>query len=211
MPTLVRSPKRVSKSRPVQFRRLEDSLYRISLTQYHEMIRRGILTADDRVELLEGCLVKKMAKNPPHAAVSEALREILPTLLPSGWCLRSQNPITVPESDSEPEPDIVVVQGKWRTFIERHPQPEEFGIAIEVSDTSLRHDRGWKRRIYERARIETYWIVNLVDRTLEVFTDLSDSGTPTYQKHDVYSERQRVPIVLHGKKVATLLVSDVLP
>ena len=211
MPTLTRRSAQPAKPRSVRsFPSLEKSLYRISVSQYHEMIRQGILTASDQVELLEGCLVKKMAKNPPHAAVNEALREILPTMLPAGWCVRSQNPVTL--SDSEPEPDLVVVEGKCRTFSSRHPKPEEFGIAIEVADSSLKRDKERKRRIYARAKIETYWIVNLVDRTVEVFSDVNDSPTsPNYRQHQVYTERQRVPVVLHGKKVAALLVGDFLP
>src|SRR5919106_6095054 len=82
-------------------------IWRFNVDQYHAMIRTGILTEDDPVELLEGWLVTKMPKNPRHGVVTQQTREALARVLPSGWYVNTQEPITT--VDSEPEPDIAVV------------------------------------------------------------------------------------------------------
>src|SRR6476469_4194244 len=80
-----------------------EPIFRLTVAQYHEMIRRGILAADDPIELLEGWLITKMSKNPPHRIATKKLLRALERLIPSGWYVDSQEPITT--IDSEPEPD----------------------------------------------------------------------------------------------------------
>src|SRR5437868_102053 len=84
-------------------------VWRLSVAQYHAMADAGILTEDDPVELLEGWLVRKMTKKPPHPVVTDLIREAVRRLLPAGWYVSGQNPLTL--ETSEPEPDVVVVQG----------------------------------------------------------------------------------------------------
>src|SRR5689334_21534048 len=84
-------------------------VYRLSVEQYHEMIRNGIFKSGDRVELLEGILVPKMTKKPPHTFASQVLIDLLPPMLPPGWFFNSQEPLTTAES--EPEPDAALVRG----------------------------------------------------------------------------------------------------
>lgn len=81
----------------------------LSVAQYHELIRAGILTEDAPVELLEGRLVTKMPKDPPHRLATGLLREALQKVVPEGWYVDSQEPVTL--SDGEPEPDVMVVRG----------------------------------------------------------------------------------------------------
>jgi Uma2 family endonuclease len=145
-----------------------DLIWRLSIEQYHAIIQAGILTDDDSVELLEGWLVFKMPKNPPHRATTRLVRTALENILPAGWYVDSQEPITL--SNSEPEPDIVVVRGDTRQYLDRHPGAEDIALIIEVSDTTLQRDRTVKKRIYARAGISIYWIVNLVEGLVEVYS-----------------------------------------
>jgi len=145
-----------------------DLILRLSIEQYHAIIQAGILTSDDSVELLEGWLVFKRPKNPPHRVTTRLVRTALENILPRGWYVDSQEPIAL--SNSEPEPDIVVVRGDTRQYLDRHPGAEDIALIIEVSDTTLQRDRTVKKRIYARAGISIYWIVNLVEEQVEVYS-----------------------------------------
>src|SRR5262245_49846698 len=100
----------------------DEPVWRLTVEQYHEMLRAGILHDGCPVELLEGVLVAKMTKYPPHTPATQLLREALAHLLPDGWFVNDQEPITT--LDSEPEPDVSVVRGRRRDFQDRHPGPE---------------------------------------------------------------------------------------
>lgn len=142
-------------------------ILRLSVARYHAMRDAGILTEADRVELLGGLLVPKMTKNPPHSLATELVRRALANVVPPGWYVRIQEPVTT--SDSEPEPDLAVVRGDPRDYAERHPRGGDVGIVVEVAAESLNRDRTDKRRIYAQAGIETYWVVNLREALVEVY------------------------------------------
>src|SRR3954453_11490344 len=107
-----------------------EPIWRLSVDRYHAMIASGILTEDDRVELLDGMLVEKITKNPPHTVATDLTRRILEAMIPPGWCVRIQEPVTLAES--EPEPDLAIVRGTIRDFNNRHPAAAEVGLAVEV-------------------------------------------------------------------------------
>lgn len=195
-----------------------DELLRLSVEQYHAMAAAGILAPDDRVELLEGWLVRKMTKSPEHVTGSDDLRDALVRTIPHGWHVRSQDPIDV--GDSEPEPDQTVARGTRSLYRKRHPGPADIGLVAEVADSSLRRDREWKMRIYARARIPVYWLINLVDRTVEVFTDPSGpissdraaaGNEPVYRTRAVYRAGERVPLALDGAVVGEVPVDALFP
>ena len=144
-------------------------IWRLSVEQYHRMIRFGILTDDDPVELLAGWLITKMPKNPPHRLSTQLTREAIARLLPPGWYADAQKPITT--DDSEPEPDVVVVRGERRDYRDHHLRERDVTLVVEVADTTLQRDRTLKKRLDARAGIPTYWIVNLADNRLEVYTE----------------------------------------
>ena len=146
-----------------------DMLWRLSVAQYHTMLQVGILEEGDRLELLEGILVAKMTKNPPHRISTKLIREALENITPDGWYVDSQEPITL--VDSEPEPDVVIIRGKTTDYRDRHPVAADVVLVIEVADSTLERDRTSKQRIYARAGIAIYWILNLRDRQLEVYTE----------------------------------------
>jgi len=188
-----------------------EDLWRFSVRQYHAMIRAGILTEDDPVELLEGMLVTKMAKNPPHRLATRLTRRALEALLPEGWFVDVQEPITT--EDSEPEPDLAVVRGTERDYAERHPGPEDLALVVEVADSSLQRDRTLKRRLYAAAGIPVYWVLNLAERQLEVYTGptTSEADVPDYQHRQDCSPEDEVAIILDGTEFGRVTVRDLLP
>lgn len=187
-----------------------EPIWRITVDQYDEMIRAGILTADDPVELLEGWLVQKMPKNDPHILAGKLLRHELELLTPTGWHVATQDPIRL--SDSQPEPDASIVRGSPRDYATSKPTPELVGLVVEVSDSSLEKDRVRKKMMYAREGIEVYWVVNLPNRVIEVFSEpTGPTKRPDFRQHLTFSEKQRVPVSLQGKKVGSILVADVLP
>ena len=183
---------------------------RFSVEEYHELIRTGILRSGDPIELLEGVLVTKATKYPPHVLASGLMRDALESAVPEDWFIRAQDPLTT--DDSEPEPDAMVVRGKRRDYTNRHPNPSEIALVVEVSDVSLAQDRGPKKRLYARANVQIYWIVNLVDRQVEIYTDpTGPAEVPDYREQVVYAATDSVPLVIEGNEVTQLAVRDLLP
>ncbi|MEG4849518.1 Uma2 family endonuclease [Microcoleus sp. B5-D4] len=187
-----------------------DLIWRLSIEQYHAIIQAGILTDDDSVELLEGWLVFKMPKNPPHRVTTRLVRTALENILPAGWYVDSQEPITL--SNSEPEPDIVVVRGDTRQYLDRHPGAEDIALIIEVSDTTLQRDRTVKKRIYARAGIAIYWIVNLVEGLVEVYSQpLVEVEQPDYSQRLDFGRSAVIPIIIEGIEIGAIAVDALLP
>jgi Uma2 family endonuclease len=139
-------------------------LHPLSVEDYHRMIGAGILTKDDRIELLDGMLVEKVTENPPHRAVVDRLNRHFARGVSDDLMVRVGGPITLPPR-SEPEPDLAVINAADVNFA-AHPGTAH--LLIEVSDSSRRIDRGRKLAIYARAGLPEYWIVDLVECCVEV-------------------------------------------
>lgn len=189
---------------------IPEKLARISVEQYHRMIDTGILTGTDRIELLDGLLVKKMPNNPLHAGTLQLLFAILNKILPSELGhLRAQLPITL--AQSEPEPDIAWVKGKELDYLQRHPGVSEILVLIELADTTLKLDETTKKEVYAEAGISQYWIVNLQQKLVECFTLPSGpQGKPSYLKHETYSRHDHIPVIIDDKQLALVTVADFL-
>ena len=183
--------------------------HRFTVEQYEQMGEIGVLTPNDRVELLEGWIVDKMTQTPPHNAVIDFVRASLETLLPQEWCVREQKAIRL--TRSAPEPDLVVVQGPVSRYVRRHPTPEDIAIVIEVSDTTLTEDRTRKSRIYAQARIGEYWIVNLVESQLEVYTQPKGGKSAAYRDRQDYARQEAMPLVVAGRELGKIAVRDLFP
>ena len=182
---------------------------RLTVAEYHKLINVGILTEHDRVELLEGHMVNKISQSPPHSNSGTNAEESLRDHLPQGWRLRAEKPITL--ADSEPEPDIVIARGVRSTFSNRHPGPGDIGLVVEVCDSSLAVDRTDMVRIYARANLPIYWIINVVDQQVEVYTGPRPNDTvPSYATRTDYHVGDSVPFLLDGQLVAQLPVADLL-
>jgi Uma2 family endonuclease len=185
-----------------------DSVFRLSVDDYQEMGDRGILTPDDRVELLDGYLVVKPMQNSPHATAVTRLTKWMARKTPPGWEPRSQLPVTL--SVSVPEPDGVFARGDDTTYAKRHPLPAEIGLVVEVSDSTLAIDRDAKALIYARDGLPVYWIVNVVDLQVEVLTD-PDTATGQYLITTIFKPGDTLSVVLDGVAVGDVAVDDLLP
>ena len=141
---------------------------RFSVAEYHRLIDAGVFEGDERVELLEGSIATKMTRKPPHDAAVAQLAELLRAVLPPTHHIRVQSAVTT--ADSEPEPDIAVVRGRALDYRERHPGPGDIALLVEVADSSVERDRA-KARIYARAGVGAYWLVNLVDKWIEEYAE----------------------------------------
>lgn len=185
-------------------------IWRLTVEQYHQMIGAGVLTDGDSVELLEGWLVAKMTIKPPHALATELTRDKLASIIGDEWFVNSQQPIST--QDSEPEPDVTVIRGARREFADRHPGPADVGLVVEVADVTLNRDRRIKKSIYARAGIPCYWIVNLLDRKIEVCYDpTGPAANPDYRCNKEFHTQDDVPVVLDGREIARITVSELLP
>ena len=185
-------------------------LYRLSVDQYHEMARAGVFAEDQRVELLEGLLVRKMTKNPPHVISLKRLVKLLSALLADNWHLATQDPLSLDRS--EPEPDLTLIRGSEDDYREHHPGPADCGLIVEVSDSTLRTDRDDKKTIYARNGITEYWIVNLIERQIEVYSQPSGLAEfPDYGSREDYKPGDVVPVNLDRTETGTISVDDVLP
>jgi len=188
----------------------DDFIWRLSVGQYHEMIRTGILTADDPVELLAGWLVYKMPKNPPHRIATRLAQQALEAVAPAGWYVDAQEPITL--NDSEPEPDVMIVRGETRDYRDRHPGPEDVTLIVEVADSTLERDRGVKRLAYARAGIPVYWIINLLEKIVEVYCEPSGMAEDAdYTLRRDYGLADSVPVMIDGIETGRVAVLDLLP
>lgn len=186
-----------------------EPVWRLTLAHYHAMVRSQILTEADPLEFLDGFLVPKMIKNPPHRLSTGLFQDFLSDFLPPHTHLNVQEPITL--ETSEPEPDLAVVQGKRRDYRDRHPSASEVLLVVEVADATLERDRGLKQRLYAAAGIAHYWILNLVDRQLECYAKpaigaAAQGSNPEpaaiYQQCDILTESSQIvlPWVVEGDR-----------
>jgi Uma2 family endonuclease len=186
------------------------SMYPCSVERYHAMVRAGILTDEDRVELLEGAIVEKHRKTPAHSFSTRTVREELQRLYLPKCFVGCQDPVTT--EDSEPEPDVSVIRGKIRDYSERHPLAAEVSLVVEVADSTLERDQSLKKRIYARAGVPVYWIVNLIDHQIEVYTgSTASSKQPGYRQRCDYRSDDLLPVVIDCKEIGRLNVADLLP
>lgn len=141
------------------------SVRRWTRVEYERLVDLGVFDREP-LELLGGQLIVAEPQGPYHASAIAAIADTLRAALPAGWSVREEKPVAL-DDESEPEPDIVVVPGAQRDYETAHPTRPV--LTIEVAHSSLGFDRVAKASFYARAGIEDYWIVNLVDRVLEVY------------------------------------------
>jgi Uma2 family endonuclease len=135
--------------------------------EYEKMVAEGLF-AGERVELLDGVIVEMSPQDPRHAGAVQRLTRVLGRALAGRADVRVQLPLAVSE-DSLPEPDTALVA--LRDFDQAHPT--KAFLVVEVAEASLRKDRTVKAALYARAGVPEYWVVNLVERAVEVHTDAS--------------------------------------
>jgi Uma2 family endonuclease len=184
------------------------TFYRFSVEQYHRMDELGFF-ANARVELLEGCLVRKEPLHPLHELAMLTACDVFDEL-PGGWRLRFQAPITL--ADSEPEPAVAVVTAESEHHAERYPGAGEVAFALEVAAAAtVELHRVTMGRIYARAGIPVYWLVNLPQQQLEVYTQPHRGNPPAYRKRQVYGAADSAMLPIGTTLVGPIAVADLLP
>jgi Uma2 family endonuclease len=200
------APTQPNVSSPPPFR--TPPIHRITVDEYERIIASGALEDPGRVELIDGYMVDKMGKNAEHGYATKQVPKALESRLPAGWTSRKEEPVRIPEFD-EPEPDVTIVRGSDADYRHRIPTPEDVALPVEVSETTLRQDRGKKRTAYARAGLPVDWIVNLFDRQVEVYTRPVKEGR--YRSRKDYKPGQQVPVVIDGQQLPPIAVDDILP
>src|SRR5213593_3516139 len=178
--------------------------------EYERLIDIGVFRADEPLELLGGELIVSEPQNSAHYTAIGLVEDALRVALEPGWLVRSQGPIAL-DDESEPEPDVAVTHGARRSYSRQHPSRP--ALVVEVAESSLALDREHKGSLYARARLEDYWLVNLVDRVLEVYRrPVPDPSSPfgwRYASKEVLSAASFVALL--AAPGARVLVSDLLP
>jgi len=171
--------------------------------EYDRMVEAGIIGPEDRVELIEGEILTMSPQKSPHATGVQLAGDVLQEVFGQGFVVRRQLPLAL-AADSEPEPDVAVVEGAPRDYRDAHPSTAI--LIVEVAEASLVYDRTVKKHLYAAAGIPEYWIVNLPDRVLEVYREPLGSDYRSrlvLRPDDAVSPRVRPE--------ARILAADLLP
>jgi Uma2 family endonuclease len=142
------------------------TLMKWSLEDYHNLIDNGVL-ANKNVELLEGELVEMPPESPLHTYITVNSSNYLREKLKGLAIIREAHPITL--SNSEPEPDIAIVKAHSYNYKNRHPFSEDIFLLIEISNKTLSYDLNEKKKIYAKEGIKEYWVVDINNRQIHVF------------------------------------------
>ena len=145
-----------------------------TVTEYHQMIAAGVLTKEDRVELLNGEIVEMSPINPSHAAAVDRISRLFHRRAGDEVLVRGQNPVTL-DDYSEPEPDLSIVVFRPDFYALSHPRPADVLLLIEVAESSGQKDRLTKQPAYAASGIREYWIVDLPQDLIEVCTQPVES------------------------------------
>ena len=173
---------------------------RYTSARYFALVDEGVLSPDDRVELLEGVIVAMAPQSPTHGGAASVVAEVLRRALEGRAAVREDKPLVL-GTYWVPEPDVAIVPGHLGDYRGAHPTTAL--LVVEVADSSLPQDRITKARMYAAAGIAEYWIVNLRDNRLEIFRD-PDVRTRGYATSAVAGRAERLHLVaLPGVSVST--------
>ncbi|TXT35473.1 MAG: hypothetical protein FD138_1339 [Planctomycetota bacterium] len=193
-------------------------LVAITVDQYHQMIRAGIIREGDAIELIDGLLVRKdrsargeniMSHGPRHALLVKRLNRLL-----TAWCesrgLHAQIQLPIVLNDiNVPEPDVAVIRGSEDDYADRHPGPADILLAIEVADSSVSTDRSTKQRLYASAGIPRYWLINIPDSQVEVF-EQPDPASGRYRNHVIVAVTESLTLRLAPTDELNIQVSELM-
>jgi Uma2 family endonuclease len=128
----------------------------------------GILHEDSRVELIEGEIIEMSPIGSRHAATVARIQHFFTTRLGDRAIVWTQNPLLMPHHESEPQPDVLIVEHRTDFYASRLPEPPDVRVLIEVADSSLRYDRLTKFPLYARAGVAEAWLVDIEHRRVEI-------------------------------------------
>jgi Uma2 family endonuclease len=164
----------------------EPTLKRWTVAEYHRMSELGILDADGRTELIDGQILLMTAKGTHHTTTLRLLASLFDDLFNNdrSICIITQDPIQL-DDFSEPEPDLVVVRGAILDYTEHHPYPEDIHLVVEIADSTLKQDSQVKDKLYAKAGISEYWVLDIKNRQVNVFRNPTPTG---YASHLILRE-----------------------
>lgn len=178
--------------------------------EYGRLIELGVFPPGEAIELIGGQLMVAEPQGAAHYTAIRKTAKALEIAFGPGWEVRTQGPVGL-DQESEPEPDVAVVSGVPDDYRSVHPSRP--ALTVEVAESSLGMDRTHKGSLYARARLDDYWVLNLNDRTLEVYREPADDPSAPfgwrYARREVFNSAGRVsPLAAPG---ATVAVGDLLP
>ncbi len=179
--------------------------HKISLETWRAMLEKGILSENDRVELIEGEIFDMSPIGKLHIATVIRINQLLTMLLAKKAFVSVQNPLHLPP-DSEPEPDIALLKPREDYYASQLPEAADTFLVIEVADSSLEYDREVKKPLYAKAGVPCFWLVNLQKFEIEVHTQ---PGRGTYKQIQLLhpGDEVRLPVPGFHEKI---FVSDLL-
>jgi len=167
-----------------------------SVEEYERMIELGLITEDDRVELIRGEILEMAASGTRHMSCVTNLDGIFHELLGRSVVISVQNSILLP-NNSMPEPDVALLRGKRGTYARRRPTVDDVLLLVEVSDSTLGSDRRGKLPLYAEAGIAEVWLVNPENELIEVYSEPVD-GQYRSKRLVGRGERVALPAGLQG-------------
>jgi Uma2 family endonuclease len=179
--------------------------WHFNVDQYYRLAEAGVLQPDDRVELIEGEIIRMSPIGSAHAACVRSLQIFFSETFGRKYLLSIQSPVRLSDF-SEPEPDLALLKARTDLYAERHPLPQDVLLIIEVSDMSVLSDRNVKIPLYARYGIAEAWLVNLPKKTIEVYYDLANGkyrGWLEFKKAEVLTSPTMSDL--------TVKVQDIIP
>jgi Uma2 family endonuclease len=149
--------------------------HRFSVEEYYRMAETGVLKPDARVELLNGEIIDMSPIGPFHGGITKYLNQLFTDASKGRWIVQVQDPVRL-DDQSEPQPDVALLNRSPDFYRKRHPQPADIFLVIEVSDSTLPFDREEKLPAYGRAGISEVWIINLTNLTIEIYREPHFTG-----------------------------------
>ena len=176
-----------------------------TVQEYHQMSDLGILDPSQRTELIAGQIILMTSKGTPHVVTLQLLANNIQEQLGKTALIRTQDPIRL-DNFSEPEPDLVIVQGTILDYTEHHPVPDDIYLVIEVADSTLKQDCEVKDKLYARSSIAEYWVVDIKNRQVQIFRDPTPTG---YGSQLILTETHSVSPLAFPEMI--LAIASILP
>ncbi len=174
----------------------------INVEEYYLMAEVGILKPGDSVELIQGEIYEMSPAGSKHGSVVKKLSKILNALLSKTHIIAIQDPVRF-DKKTEPEPDISILRFRQDYYADKHPGADDIYVIIEVADSSLKYDRGIKKDLYAKFKIPEYWIINLDEKLIEVFSKPKDGD---YESKDLFHSNDTISLLN-----TEIQVSDIFP
>ena len=169
---------------------MELSRRKFTLEQYHKMIEFGILTEEDRVELIRGEIIEMWPIRTKNATCMDFLNQLLSSKLQDRVLITIQRPVEL-NHNSETQPDIVLLQPRDDLYVTAHPQPQDILLLIEVAELTVLYDRQEKIPLYAEANIAEVWLIDINEQIVEVYQQPTVIG---YQHIEKFTLEQTLSI-----------------